>query len=68
MEIKLEYLRRYLSARGMNLVIFFDYDYRSEYTYSELGISPVTNELTKDKEDNTGQHYFRNKVRRNAYE
>ena len=50
MEIKLEYLRRYLSARGMNLVIFFDYDYRSEYTYSELGISPVTNELTKDKE------------------
>ena len=50
LEIKLEYLRKYLSARGINLVIFFDYDYCSEYTYSELGISPVSNELTKDKE------------------
>lgn len=48
--IKLTILRKYLALRRMNLLLFFDEMRFSQQSFQELGLTPVMNQIVKDKD------------------
>lgn len=48
MTVLAKVIRQYMAMRKMNLVISFDKMTRSDKTFQELGLTPVSNEIHKD--------------------